>query len=505
MLLLLVGACRNGIDENSLAEQREKQYALNVQLLKERLGQIILSDSDQYASDNQLRTYYRDSTNQRIWTENILPTSEADSLVASLRANALRAGFSEHAFNLSQIQEDLDSTRLLNIDSLLPEHIERLARLEYLLSKAYVRFTMGQRYGFMGNPEHVFNHIDVRDRNAEGQPVGYREVMNQKIVQPNSDFVAEAMAKAKQGEAIVFLSESYPKSALYRQLESKLAEITDIETRRCYLANMERARWRNPNMPVDGQRHVLVNVAAQQLWAVGSDTVIQMRVVCGARRTKTPLMQGMLRWIVVNPEWYVPANIVRDEISHHGGDVDYFVRNRYFITNSSRDTIPPEEVTAQQLRANQYRVTQHRGHGNALGRLKFVFNNPYDVFLHDTNQPRAFSYANRALSHGCVRVQRPFDLACFLLQLVNSNEKDRLRTAIGMNPEGEEEHSWLAEHEGDRNARLNRFGNRGITPNVPLYIIYYTVYPNPSDKVLQRWGDPYGYDDQILKAIKPFL
>jgi murein L,D-transpeptidase YcbB/YkuD len=96
-------------------------------------------------------------------------------------------------------------------------------------------------------------------------------------------------------------------------------------------------------------------------------------------------------------------------------------------------------------------------------------------------------------------------LACFLLNLKDEEEKDRLRTAIGMTPKTEKEKMWLEEHAGDLDRQLNRFGNRSISPTVPVYLIYYTLYPNPADGVLQSWDDPYGYDAQVLKAIKPFL
>ena len=475
-------------------------------MLTESLGHFVSADSSAALSDRQLRKYYADSTHQRIWTSALLPSHQADSLLKALRLAVSRAGFSERYFQLPQIQEDLDSTRHLHVDSLLPAHIERLARLEYLLSKAYLRFTMGQRYGFMANPEHHFNHLNVRDTSSDGRVLRYREIMHQGISQPDSAFTLNALAKASNNEATDYLQACHPASEFYRLLEEKLPETTDAASRRRILVNMERCRWQHHNRPGKDEKYVLVNVAAQQLWAVSTDTVFQMRIVCGTWKTKTPLMKCMMTWMVVNPEWQIPANIVRDEISRHGGDSAYFARHRYYIYKSSdrNKHINPVEVTSRQLAANLYRVAQERGPGNSLGRIKFPLSNPFDVYLHDTNNPGAFGRANRALSHGCVRVQRPFDLACFLLQLTDEREQDRLRIAIGMQPQGEKEIQWLEENGHDTEKVLNRFGNRRISPPVPVYIVYYTLYPNPEDNTLQTWGDPYRYDTQIWEHIKPF-
>jgi murein L,D-transpeptidase YcbB/YkuD len=504
LLLLACVACRNERNGFSLAEQRERQYALNSQKLHESLGQIVSADTDALIADRQLREYYIEG-NELIWTRNLLPTDRADGVLRELRKVVGKAGFSERAFHLSQIQEDLDSLRMVSVDSLQPSDIDRLARLEYQLSKAYLRYTMGQSYGFMYNPEHYFNHLDIRDAAYGDNPATYRELMSQEIATPKGDFAKNALEKVLSDKGEDYIQSCKPSSDLYNKLEQKLSETTDKAMRQKVMANMERCRWKTSNNPNKDEKCVLVNIAAQQLWAVSRDTIFNMRVVCGAKKTKTPLMKGILSWIVVNPEWYVPATIVRDEISPNAGDSAYFARHHYFITDSNRDTISPEYVSREDLHSNLYRVTQRRGPGNSLGRLKFNFRNPFDVYLHDTNTHGAFSYSNRALSHGCVRVQRPFDLACFLLNLKDEEEKDRLRTAIGMTPKTEKEKMWLEEHAGDLDRQLNRFGNRSISPTVPVYLIYYTLYPNPADGVLQSWDDPYGYDAQVLKAIKPFL
>lgn len=502
LLSCVTVGCRNKQEEASLEQQREQQYALNSHLLTEGLGFLVSSDSSNFFADRHLRDYYRDTTHTRLWTASLLPAQQAETLLQSLEEAVARVGFSTKAFGLDQVKQDIDSTRNLSLDSILPKHIERLARIEYLLTKAYLRFSAGQSFGFLDNPENYFNRLDVSERDSTGRAVAFRTLTKQHIAQPKADFAENALIQAANGQAVEFLRACEPKSPLYGQLVEQLAKVSENEARRRLVANMERARWQTSNRPGTTPTYVLVNTAAQQLWAVSPDTVLQMRVVCGARATKTPLMKGMLHSITVNPQWNIPANVVRNEISVHAGDSAYFARHNYFLPG--KDDVKIHEVPREKLAACLYRVAQHRGPGNALGRLKFNFRNSFDVYLHDTNNPGAFGRADRALSHGCVRVQRPFDLACFLLK-PNDEQQDRLRVAIGMTPESEKELQWLEENGDDKEAVLNHYHGGSISPNIPVYIIYFTVYPNPIDGKLQTWGDPYGYDKQLLKAIKPFM
>lgn len=479
-----------------LSKERQRQYVLNSQLFSKGLGRLVLDDHDSLSTDSLLRSYYADSTSTRLWVDRLAPTAGADSLLALLERKARRAGFSPSLMGLTQMRQQLDSLNRVDQDSLRPEHLEWLAQLEYGLTKNYLRFARGLRYGFVEHPEKVLNSTGMNSL--------------QHIATPPRAFGRKALGEASRGNAVAFLSEGGCEDTLYLKMEAQLASATDAAVRKRLIANMERCRWHHSNRPNADEKYVLVNVAAQQLWAVSADTVLQMRIVCGARGSRTPLMKGMLSTIVVNPYWYIPAKVVRDEIGPHGGDAAYFRRHHYFITDGNNDTIPPEKVTREQLQANRYRVTQHRGAGNALGRLKFNFHNPFSVYLHDTNTPGAFKRADRALSHGCVRVQRPFDLALFLLGLDPDDEDDaktidRMRVAIGMQPLTDEERQWLEEHGDDREAVLNRSGNRYIRPHVPVYIIYYTLYPNPEDGRLQTWGDPYGYDTLLLKAMNHYV
>jgi murein L,D-transpeptidase YcbB/YkuD len=207
----------------------------------------------------------------------------------------------------------------------------------------------------------------------------------------------------------------------------------------------------------------------------------------------------------VNPEWIIPQNIIDNDVARHGGDSAYFARHRYFIIErSSGDTLNPAHVSSQELTSGKLRVGQKGGAGNSLGRIVFRFPNNFSVYLHDTNNRGAFNNEKRTLSHGCVRVQKPFELACFLLPQADEWEQDRLRISMDIRPETDQGRTYIEEHADDpRPFRLVTY--RDVSPKVPLYIIYYTVYPNPSTGVVDNWPDLYGYDQTISEEMKPFL
>ena len=166
----------------------------------------------------------------------------------------------------------------------------------------------------------------------------------------------------------------------------------------------------------------------------------------------------------------------------------------------SRRSARPEEVTVEMLKSGRYRVAQEGGEGNSMGRIVFRFPNQFSVFLHDTSSRSVFSRAVRSVSHGCVRVQKPFDLAAFLLDEPDEWLLDKLRISMDIKPETERGIKYIKNP--DNKTKL--VSGLKVQPRVPLLITYYTIYPNEKG-VLSTYPDIYGYDDVIGAAIKPFM
>ncbi|MEJ2502097.1 MAG: L,D-transpeptidase family protein [Gemmatimonadota bacterium] len=233
--------------------------------------------------------------------------------------------------------------------------------------------------------------------------------------------------------------------------------------------NLDRWRW----LPRDlGERFILVNVAGFELEVVEGDSAIEsMDVVVGATAHQTPIFQDTLEHMVVNPYWNVPESIAEEEIIPAAlEDPTYLERNDYELVRDG-NAIAPSSVPAAELTSGDYRIRQKPGDGNALGHVKFIFPNANDIYLHDTPADNLFSQRSRAFSHGCIRVERPADLARTLLATLTDRDPsayESLRQA-----EGEQ---WVP-----------------FDPEIPVYILYFTAWVD-EDGTIRFHDDVYDRD-----------
>lgn len=497
-------ACKNDIfmsKEDMAAKARLQLLADSAQDAKQYLGQFISNHTDSLEADKLVCQYYQEG-NEWVWLDNKNDDfiEKAETIVHFMENEVQKIGFTPKAFYTTEILKDLEHFRTLDFDSTKTCVTKTMATLELNLSKAYMRYALGQRYGFM-NPHKVFNRLDKR---KEG---GYRIIYDIDIERPNEDFTKQTLSHAADENPTAFLLGQESQHPIYKQLKERLAMDSTTDGRQRILCNMERLRWRHIHKIDNMQNHVFVNIPSQQLWAIRHDSVFSMRICCGAWKTKTPLLSSKIRLIQLNPEWNIPGSILRDEVSIHAGDSAYFARNDYFIVHrSSGDTISPKDITSAQLRSGAYRVAQHSGSHNSLGRIIFRFNNQFDVYLHDTNNKNAFYYDRRTISHGCVRIQRPFDMVKFLMPDAQEWTLDKIRMNIDMRPESDKGKRYLREHEEEEDPlRGIKMSYVGVIPHIPIVIDYYTLFPNPETGKWETWPDRYEYDKQITRRIKPFM
>lgn len=433
-----------------------------------------------------------DSTLRGAWFDRMGVSSDADSVLSYLRRELPRNGLDTAAFFVTDIARDLEIVRQLAFDSVGVSINEVLPRLDAHLSKAYIRYTTGQRYGFM--KPRIFNRMDPK----VGNPDIFARVFDYDPALPDT---TEAAKKVAESDRLAYLVSSAPDTYIYKALLREMDKTSDAEKRQKLAVNMERCRWQIEH-PKDIKRQILVNIPAQQLWAIGIDSVLNMRICCGAVPTKTPLLHSAISYMQVNPEWVIPQNIVKTEVAHHAGDSAYFARNRYsIIDKESGDTLNVSSVGANALLSGKLRVSQKGGTGNSLGRIVFRFPNDFSIYLHDTNNHSAFQRDRRTLSHGCVRVQKPFELARFLLPDVDEWTYESLRISMDMPPVTDRGRDWLHKHaDAPRPYRLITY--HAVKPHVPLYILYYTAFPNPKTGAIDYWPDLYGFDKVISKELK---
>ena len=185
-------------------------------------------------------------------------------------------------------------------------------------------------------------------------------------------------------------------------------------------------------------KYIEVNIPSYILHFYNDDTIVSRhRVVAGANLTQTPEFQAPLKYIVVNPYWHVPYSIASTEILYGARkDSNYFSKRNYILTRNG-NVVSPDSVNWQKIstRSFPFRVKQGIGPSNSLGLLKFLFPNKHAVYIHDTPAKHLFNREERNFSHGCIRVEDPFELAKNILYLENHVYKDSLDSLVGRGQE----------------------------------------------------------------------
>lgn len=180
--------------------------------------------------------------------------------------------------------------------------------------------------------------------------------------------------------------------------------------------NLERARWVLDDIEDD---FILVNIAGFEAYLVQDKEVVwQTKVQVGSQFHQSPVFRDEMKYLVLNPTWTVPYSIATKEmLPQIKSDPDYFAKRDFDLKDRNGKFIDPNSVDWSQVSARNfgYWLVQRPGPGNALGRVKFMFPNDHAVYLHDTPSKYLFNRAERAFSHGCIRVENPFDFAEQLL------------------------------------------------------------------------------------------
>jgi murein L,D-transpeptidase YcbB/YkuD len=266
------------------------------------------------------------------------------------------------------------------------------------------------------------------------------------------------------------VAELRPAFVQYRGLKEALVTYRVREparARQIELA-MERMRW----LPdVTGRRLVVVNIPMFYLWGWEADRgggvpAIGMAAITGrALSTRTPVFDSAITSVVFNPDWIVPASIIRNEILPAiEANPDYLVQQHMEMTE----------------RDGRRRIRQLPGPWNALGRIKFVLPNDHGVYLHDTPATALFSRERRDFSHGCVRVADPLGLALWVLREEPEWPPDRIRAAAA--------------------AAATRIVKVSRPPHIVLF--YMTAAFVPEEGTVAFAKDVYGHDARLEARLR---
>ena len=246
--------------------------------------------------------------------------------------------------------------------------------------------------------------------------------------------------------------------------------------------NLERWRW----LPQDlGRRHILVNIAAFALEVVEEEAVVMdMRVVVGRPYHSTPVFSATVQYIVLNPYWEVPRGItVKEMLPRIKRDPSYFAREKLRVFKgwgSEARKVDPATVNWAAITPAgfPFHLRQDSGALNALGRVKFVFPNKFNVYLHDTPSRELFEKTERDFSHGCIRIQKPIELAVYLLRQDPRWNRDALLREL--------------DKAVDRSVSLPE--------PIPVHLLYWTAWADGGGTIQFR-RDIYGHDASLLGAL----
>ena len=240
-------------------------------------------------------------------------------------------------------------------------------------------------------------------------------------------------------------------------------------------------RWRRLPKNLDG-RYIIVNIAGYYMDVFIDDTSdLHKQVMVGNPRTSTPVFSDVMHYIDLNPTWTVPYSIAsREMLPKVKKDPSYLTRNNYEVLSGGKNvnvySIDWESLSRSNL---PYTFRQKPGSNNALGIVKFMFPNRYNIYLHDTPSKHLFVKPYRAFSHGCIRLEKPMELAHYLFKDDPKWTKEKLDATLNKR----------------KNKRIN------LATPVPIYLLYFTAWVNDQEELFFL-PDVYKRDNILLEAWK---
>ncbi|NPA50845.1 MAG: L,D-transpeptidase family protein, partial [Epsilonproteobacteria bacterium] len=242
--------------------------------------------------------------------------------------------------------------------------------------------------------------------------------------------------------------------------------------------------------PNNWDTYVLINVPEYKFRLFENGTkVMEFKVIVGKYKWQTPIFSSTMKYIVINPTWNVPDNIARKEIIPHlvKDPVGYLKRHNMVVRrdyNIDSPPVDPRSVNWKKYLSKEwenkelpYKLIERASTRNALGQVKFMFPNRFSVYMHDTNKKYLFNNAQRSFSHGCIRLEKPFDL----LRHISTNY-----TATPI--ENPKEYLALLRRKKKRDTTYIN-----LVRTIPVHIVYLTAYVD-EDGVVRFFNDIYRYD-----------
>lgn len=441
------------------------------------------------AAAHTIETYYQNNGYDPIFVMDHLPNDDLKTLQDYL-SSASDHGLDPKMFQTEKLKGLLSKFYDKKAIKTTDEAYQTMAQLELAVANSLINYANALQFGVI-NPRRIYANYFT------------------KTLRPDS----ASMSHVFEVKSLrTFLDSIQPKNPQYLALQKALKSTVTVpgqtkeETQRTLLVNLERLRWKNK--PTE-DRYVLVNIPAYELDVMEKGkSALNMKVCVGEGRNKdrsdnlieyddsdkvdrplrreTPQLNSLIYVAEVNPIWNIPQSIAGKEIIVEAAKDPYYLSNKNINAYKNGTLIEdPETIKwgnlSEQEKA-EYSFKQQPGADNSLGKIKFLFNNSSSVYLHDTPAKEAFKKPVRAVSHGCVRLEKPLDLAHAL---------------FGDGPKYQTIAKFMAE---DKPEPTSLYLNK----KVPVYITYVTCWADDTG-TLQFRQDVYGLDIVLYAHMQRFL
>ena len=387
------------------------------------------------------------------WVDGVATTDQWKDLVEQLKYSEAH-GLDQHRYGVAAFEELREQSQARLHGTQFPP--DRVPELDAKMTYAYLRYA-ADLLGWTRSPKQVHSNW---------------------LTEPKTEDLAARLADAvshnRVGDSLEQLAPTHPQ---YRGLQAALAQETDAGRAEVIRMNMERWRWAPRDL---GDRYVLVNVPAYIMQVMeGDEPALSMRIIVGEPKNPTPLFSDQMTSVVFSPYWNIPPGILRDEtLPAAARDPDFLLRNNIEVVGTSGTVEPWSIDWSDENAARGLRFRQRPGSSNALGLVKFMFPNRFNVYLHDTPGDKLFFKEKRAFSHGCIRIEDPLAFAKYVMRDQPAWTEPRIVDAMNAR---REQHVKLK------------------TP-LPVHIGYWTAWVEPDGKTVTYTDDPYEIDPQHARV-----
>jgi L,D-transpeptidase YcbB len=409
---------------------------------------------------NPVFALYAKRSFEPLWLEKKVLSENGKSMIGMI-GSARRYGLlpqEYHAYEILKVTQTPDQNEML--------------RLEVLLTDAYFSMANDLRYGRLNRKASLQSdslkltnlvdslaEFDLRSI-LEAQEPQFNEYQSLKVA---LNSVLDSIAPDE-------------KTLLFKGITNHRSEVH----RTVQVIELNLERWRAESASLNGT-YAWVNVPAYMFYVIEDGSVVlQSRVVVGKRSNETPRFSSLIECFTVFPYWYVPRKITLQEyLPVLKKDTTFLTRNNFDVLDRSGKIQDATSIDWKKLSPNDfpYTLRQREGKENSLGILKFVFDNPYAVFVHDTNAKRLFNNKMRALSHGCIRLEKAYEFAHYLIDGRSTITKQTLDNYL----------------KTEKKATVN------LTPSVPIHVRYYTCEVREERLVI--YDDIYQLDKKAIATL----